>query len=147
MKKSLLLIMLAAQCFTIDAKTIVYGDVKLTHLKPTKENTHWVRKKQVSPLYPVKLAKKGIAGCGIFKVVVNEKGKTDSVELIQSVPEKVIFRPSKKIIRKWDWVQTQGGEAKAEEKIIRLDYCLGGNSVEEAEAICLKQSQYNCSAS
>ncbi|MFY8352061.1 energy transducer TonB [Pseudoalteromonas sp. SSM20] len=146
MKKAILLIMLSVQCFTLNAKTL-FADVKLTHLEPTQEKANWIREKQVTPKYPISLAKKGIAGCGIFKVVVNEQGKTDSVELIQSVPEKVIYKPSKKIIRKWNWVQAQNGNAVAEEKLIRLDYCLGGESVEEAEAICLKQSQYNCSAS
>lgn len=138
--------MLSVQCFTLNAKNL-FADVKLTHLEPTQEKANWLRGKQVTPKYPITLAKKGIAGCGIFKVVVNEEGKTDSVELIQSVPEKVIYKPSKKIIRKWNWVQAQNGNAVAEEKLIRLDYCLGGESVEEAEAICLKQSQYNCSAS
>tara|TARA_Y100000034_G_scaffold135388_1_gene207120 strand:- start:2103 stop:2495 length:393 start_codon:yes stop_codon:yes gene_type:complete len=129
----------------VNAKTL-YGDVKLTHIKPMKEEANWIRKKQVTPKYPVLLARNGIAGCGIFKVVVNEKGKTDSVELIQSIPEKVIFKPSKKIIKKWKWVQSSNGESKKEEKIVRLDYCLGGKSTEEAEAICLKQSKLKCSA-
>jgi len=144
MKKVVLLIVLSLQCFTVSAQTL-FGDVKLTHLQPTEEKANWVRKKQVTPKYPLSLAKKGIAGCGIFKVIVNDEGKTDSIELIQSVPEKVIYRPSKKIIRKWDWVLAQNGQAEVEEKIIRLDYCLGGASNEEAEAICLKQSQYRCS--
>ena len=144
MAKVVLLIVLSLQCFTVSAQSL-FGDVKLTHLQPTEEKANWLRKKQVTPKYPISLAKKGIAGCGIFKVVGNDEGKTDSVELIQSVPEKVIYRPSKKIIRKWNWVQAQNGKPVAEEKLIRLDFCLGGNSVEEAEAICLKQSQYRCS--
>ena len=32
-------------------------------------------------MYPMDLAMKGIAGCGIFKVTVDENGKTDNVEL------------------------------------------------------------------
>ncbi|MFC3034244.1 energy transducer TonB [Pseudoalteromonas fenneropenaei] len=143
MKTLLISIALSLPCFLASASA-TYGDVKLTHIKPTKEEANWIREQQVSPKYPVSLAQKGIIGCGIFKVTVNENGRTDSVELIQSTPEKVIYKPSKEIIKKWRWMLTPNGNAQAEEKIIRLDYCLGGQSLEEAQALCLKQSQFNC---
>lgn len=144
MKKTILIIMLVACSFTVSSNTF-YGDVHLTHVEPTKEKVTWLREKQVTPRYPISLAKKGIAGCGVFRVVVDEKGKTETISLIQSIPEDIIYQPSRKIIKKWNWVQAKNGQPVAEEKIIRLDYCLGGSSTEEAKAMCVKQSKLNCS--
>ena len=143
MKKILGLIFLLP-CLNTTAKTM-YADVNITHITPIKEDAIWTRKKQVSPKYPMKLAKSGIAGCGIFKVVVDEQGETDSVELISSIPKKVIFKPSKKVIKKWKWVKPDNAIAKVEEKTIRLDYCMGGASIEEAQQRCQSQAKLSCS--
>jgi hypothetical protein len=143
MKKILGLILLLA-CLNANAKNI-YADVNITHITPIKEDAVWTRKKQVSPRYPMKLAKSGIAGCGIFKVIVNEQGETESVELISSIPKKVIFKPSRKVIKKWKWAKTDNAIAKAEEKTIRLDYCMGGTSLEEAQQRCQSQAKLSCS--
>jgi len=143
MKKILGLILLLP-CVNANAKNI-YADVNITHITPIKEDAIWTRKKQVSPKYPKKLAKSGIAGCGIFKVIVNEQGETDSIELITSIPKKVIFKPSRKVIKKWKWTKTDNTIAKSEEKTIRLDYCMGGTSLEEAQSRCQKQAKLNCS--
>ncbi len=59
-----------------------HTDVKLTHIKSEKADAQWIRANQFTPRYPIKLAMKGIAGCGVFKVTVDENGKTDNVELI-----------------------------------------------------------------
>lgn len=142
--KNILPITLLLPFFIVNAKTI-HSDVNLTHITPTKENAMWTRKKQVPPKYPFALARSGIAGSGIFKVIVNEQGETDSVELITSIPKKVIFKPSRKVIKKWKWTKTDNTIAKAEEKTIRLDYCMGGTSLEEAQKRCQKQAKLTCS--
>jgi len=138
-------IVLLLPFLSLNAKTI-NADVNITHITPIKENAIWTRKKQVTPMYPIELAHSGIAGCGIFKVLVNEQGKTDSVELITSIPKKSIFKPSKKVIKKWKWVQAANTVAKAEEKTIRLDYCIEGKNLEEVQSNCKKQAKLSCSA-
>lgn len=115
------------------------------NITPIKEDVIWTRKQQVTPKYPMKLARSSIAGCGIFKVVINEQGKTDSVELISSIPKKVIFKPSKKVIKKWKWAKSDNAIAKAEEKTIRLDYCIGGTNLEEEQKRCQSQAKLSCS--
>ncbi|MEM5496300.1 energy transducer TonB [Paraglaciecola mesophila] len=122
-----------------------FADVKLTHIKPGKSDAQWIRTKQFSPMYPMDLAMKGIAGCGIFKVTVNENGKTDNVELISSIPKKVIYKPAKKVIKKWKWQNISGHPNATEEKLIRLDFCMGGKTEAEAKVRCAEQAKLKCS--
>tara|TARA_R110002012_G_scaffold309151_1_gene515999 strand:- start:120 stop:563 length:444 start_codon:yes stop_codon:yes gene_type:complete len=122
-----------------------FADVKLTHIKPGKSDAQWIRTKQFSPMYPMDLAMKGIAGCGIFKVIVDENGKTDNVELISSIPKKVIYKPAKKVIKKWKWQNISGHPNATEEKLIRLDFCMGGKTEAEAKVRCAEQAKLKCS--
>ena len=122
-----------------------FADVKLTHIKPEKSEAQWIRAKQFSPMYPMELAMKGIAGCGIFKLTVDENGKTDNVELVSSIPRKVIYKPAKKVIKKWKWQNISGQPNATEEKLIRLDFCMGGETEAEAKARCAEQAKLECS--
>lgn len=129
----------------IAAKKINYGDVQITHLNPQKTDAKWVRTKQVSPKYPVKFVKKRVAGCGIFKFTVNEDGKAQNIELITSFPDKHFFKnPATKVIEKFDWTNVSGQPNQAENKLVRLDFCMGGNSLDEAQALCVKQTKLQC---
>ena len=123
-----------------------HADVKLTHIKPGKAEAKWVRAKQFTPRYPMKLAMKGITGCGVFKVTVNENGKTDDVELVSSTPKKVIYKPAKKVIKSWEWKNISGKSNLAEEKLIRLDFCMGGKTEAEAKSKCAEQAKLECGA-
>jgi len=122
-----------------------FANVELTHIKPEKSDAQWIRTKQFTPMYPMELAIKGIAGCGIFKVTVDENGKTDNVELISSIPKKVINKPAKKVIKKWKWQNISAQPNATEEKIIRLDFCMGGKTEAEAKARCAEQATLECS--
>jgi len=67
-------IVLLLPFLSVNAKNL-YADVNIphiTHITPIKADAIWARKKQVSPKYPIELARSGIAGCAIFKVFVNE---------------------------------------------------------------------------
>ncbi|WP_372871638.1 energy transducer TonB [Shewanella sp.] len=121
-----------------------YASVELTHLEPTKTESTWLREKQFMPRYPVELAMKGIAGCGIFKVIVDERGSTESIDLISSVPEKVIFKPVTKVIKDWDWMLADGKSPIREEKLLRLDFCMGGSTEEESISMCKQQAATEC---
>ncbi|GLP98040.1 energy transducer TonB [Paraferrimonas sedimenticola] len=127
-----------------NAKTF-YADVHLTHLQPTVSEATWVRTKQVTPRYPLELAKSGTAGCGVFKLTINEQGKTEAIELVSSIPKRAVKRPATKVIKQWDWQLVAGKTPVAEEKLIRLDFCMGGSTLEEAKARCVAQSKMACS--
>ncbi|WP_125780121.1 energy transducer TonB [Pseudoalteromonas rubra] len=131
--------------FNVQGKTL-FGDVRLTEVQPTQGQADWAPNPEYKPLYPVSLARKGTAGCAIFKVTVNARGNTESVELLHSVPSKSLSRPGKKILRKWPWSAASGTAAQIEEKTVRLDFCLGGQSVDEAQALCKAQAALSCDA-
>ncbi|WP_462158245.1 energy transducer TonB [Pseudoalteromonas sp. GB56] len=130
------------------AAKVNYADVKLTHLDPIKEDAIWVRTKQVSPLYPLELAKIGASGCAILDVEVDDKGHTEHVHLVSSVPDKkrLMSKPTKKVVNMFKWQNQTGGQDRAETKRIRLDFCMGGESLEEAAALCELQAQKPCAA-
>ncbi|GHE89070.1 energy transducer TonB [Thalassotalea profundi] len=121
-----------------------YAEVKLTHITPEKSDAQWLRTKQFTPKYPMELAIKGIAGCGVFKVIVDENGHTDNVELISSVPKRVIYKPARKVIKQWQWKNVSSQPNAIEEKLIRLDFCMGGATQAEAKAKCEEQAKLAC---
>ncbi|WP_218312323.1 energy transducer TonB [Alteromonas antoniana] len=121
-----------------------YASVELTLLEPAHSESTWLREKQFMPRYPVELAMKGIAGCGIFNVVVDESGSTESIKLISSVPGKVISKPASEVIKDWNWTLANGKSPKSEEKLLRLDFCMGGSSQEEAASKCKQQATMAC---
>lgn len=131
--------------FNAQAK-ILYGDIRLTEVKPTNAQVYWKPDAEHKSRYPVPLARKGIAGCAIFKVNLDAQGNTESVVLLHGIPATSLSRPGKKILKKWPWSMTSDTAPQAEEKIVRLDFCLGGQSVEEAQARCKVQASLNCEA-
>lgn len=121
-----------------------YAAVELTHLDPTQDDAQWVRANQVMPLYPRELAMQGVNGCGIFKVKVDEDGRTDDIELVSSVPADIIQKPAASVIRSWKWENVSDQNDAAEEKLLRLDFCMGGSSQEDAQAQCIEQAKMAC---
>lgn len=121
-----------------------YASVELTHLQPTKAQSTWLREKQFMPRYPVELAMKGIAGCGIFKVKVDENGQTESVTLVSSVPEKIISQPAANVINDWSWTLAEGKMPASEEKLLRLDFCMGGSTKKASLLNCKQQATLAC---
>ena len=142
------ILMLLAILPTIFATSAIanHADVKLTHIAPQKSDAQWIRTKQFTPRYPIQLAMKGIAGCGVFKVTVDANGKTRDVELVSSIPKKVIYKPARKLIKSWEWKNVSDEPNLTEEKLIRLDFCMGGKTEAEAKARCDEQAKLECSA-
>lgn len=126
------------------AEAMNHADVHLSHISPTKEESIWLREKQFTPMYPKELAMQGIAGCGIFNVHIDKDGHTDSVNLIRSIPKKGIAKPASKVIKSWKWVTHNGKAKAAEDRIIRLDFCMGGATQEEAQQLCAAQALLAC---
>ena len=85
-----------------------------------------------------------VAGCGIFKVVIDESGTTESITLINSVPKKFVSKPAIKVIKNWNWTLANGKSPMREEKLLRLDFCIGGSSEEESISMCKQQATMAC---
>jgi outer membrane biosynthesis protein TonB len=145
-KSALAILALSGAFFAQAHAKKIHADIQLTHITPSKENAVWARKKQTSPIYPIDLARNGIEGCGIFKVQISETGQTKNIELVSSIPSKKIFKASKKIIKKLKWQETKHGISKAQEKVIRLDYCIGGESFQEVQKRCIEQTKLSCTS-
>jgi hypothetical protein len=121
-----------------------YASVELTYLEPTKTESTWLRDKEFMPRYPVELAMKGVAGCGVFKVTVDKNGSTESITLISSVPKKTISKPATDVIKDWHWKLAEDKTAVSEEKLLRLDFCMGGSSEAESLSKCKQQATMVC---
>lgn len=122
-----------------------FGESKYTQLTPSAEASTWERETQVAPMYPIELAQKGMAGCGIFKVDIDENGKVDDIEVVEAVPKSKYFKSVKKQIKSWNWVNTSGKANTPEQKVIRLDFCLAKGNQENAAAQCELQAAKPCS--
>ena len=119
-----------------------FGDVKLSYVTPKDAAFSWERTSKLSPLYPLKLAKNGITGCGIFKISVNEKGKASVDETLSYLPKAVIKREGIKLIKSFDWKQVNDKEVNT--ATVRIDFCLGGESIDMAQQLCTEQSKLKC---
>lgn len=124
-------------------QTMRYADVKLTYTEDSQTDFAWERAKKVSPKYPVALAREGIAGCGIFKISVDEDGQAFVLETNSYLPAKAVRKESIKLIENWEWKPVNG--ATNNEATVRIDFCMGGSSVEEAQQLCTPQSMLSCS--
>lgn len=126
------------------AKTI-YADVQVTDIIPTS-HTIWQRENQNTPKYPVKLARSGIRGCAILAFNISATGKTENIEVINSLPKKSIGKSARKMLKKWQWVLVSSQQKTRQEKrTIRLDFCLGGESIEQSQQYCIQQAKLACS--
>lgn len=87
MKQKPLIVMMLSILTSLPVSAMNYAHVTLTELQPSRQDALWSRTKQVTPAYPVEMAMKGIAGCGVFKISLDQEGKTESIDLLASVPK------------------------------------------------------------
>lgn len=144
MKQKSLIMLMFSVLASAPVSAMNYGHVNLTELQPASQDALWSRTKQFPPAYPVEMAMKGIAGCGVFKISINKEGKTESIDLLASVPAAAAFKSAKKELKKWKWHNTTDKPDAPEQKILRLDYCMGGSSEAEAAARCELQAKTRC---
>jgi protein TonB len=121
-----------------------YADVQVTDVAPTSDFI-WKRANQNTPKYPIELARSGIKGCAVLSFNISESGKTENVEIIDSVPKKHIGKYSRKMLKKWTWVPaTTVAESVPEKRTLRLDFCMGGESTEQSQIACKQQTKLTC---
>lgn len=144
MNRRPLIVIMFSVLTSVPVSAMNYSHVNLTELQPTSQEALWSRIKQVPPAYPVEMARKGVAGCGVFKISIDEDGQTESIDLLASVPASAEFKSAKKELKKWKWHNTTGKPNAAEQKTLRLDYCMGGSSEAEAIQRCELQAKTEC---
>ncbi|MGO2371920.1 energy transducer TonB [Pseudoalteromonas sp. KG3] len=127
------------------AKT-TYADVQISHLKPSKEQMIWIRENPNTPKYPLTLAKAGVRGCAVYSFDITGEGDIENIELMSAIPGKTLSKEAKKLLNSWHWQVANNKQAALEHKVIRLDFCIGGDTIEQAQQQCIAQSQLACSA-
>lgn len=144
MKISLLIPVLLAFASTgaVAKNKTTYADIQVTNVDPTSDFI-WQRANQNTPKYPVELARSGIRGCAVLVFDITDSGKTENVEVISTLPNKHIGKYSRKMLKKWEWVPAATVTAP-EKRILRLDFCMGGESIEQAEQACKQQAKLAC---
>lgn len=128
--------------FPVTAAT-QYADVLVTPID--NASAVWQRASDNTPKYPVALAREGKRGCAVMRFVVSEEGEATDISVFESVPDVDMGREALKLIRHWEWVTKGNKTATAEDKTLRLDFCMGGSSVAEAHQRCIRQAEYRCS--
>mgnify|MGYP000374418433 CR=1 FL=1 len=122
-----------------------YADVQVTDIAPTSDFI-WERENQNTPKYPIELARSGIRGCAVLSFNISDSGKTENVEIINSLPKKHLGKYSRKMLKKWKWVPASTvSETTSEKRTLRLDFCMGGESTDQAQKACKKQTKLACS--
>lgn len=124
------------------ANNTIFADVRLTYIDVDESQFSWRRKDNTIPKYPVKLARKGIAGCSVLKITINENGRANIDETLSYLPNKAILKESQKLVKSWKWQKKD--ELNQSEATVRIDYCMGGASIEQAQQRCVQQSKMQC---
>ena len=122
-----------------------FADVQITHLDPEVAQVIWLRKSNNTPKYPIALAKKGIKGCAIYTFNIDSRGDIGDVELVSAIPTRVLPKEAKKLLENIEWKIADGQNTGVEKRTTRIDYCMGGESVEQAQQQCIAQSKLACS--
>ena len=123
---------------------IKYGDIQVTDLTPANDFV-WERSNKNTPKYPLALARSGLTGCAILSFNISASGKTENIEVINSIPKKILGKESRKLLKNWKWIPTSNTATKAlEKRTMRFDYCMGGESLELAEKSCKQKAKLAC---
>ena len=139
------LVLAVASANALAKNKTFYADVQVTDIAPTSDFI-WERANQNTPKYPIELARPGIRGCAVLSFNISESGKTENVEIINSLPKKHLGKYSRKMLKKWKWVPASTvAETTSEKRTLRLDFCMGGESTEQAQKACKQQTKLACS--
>jgi protein TonB len=142
---TLISIVLTIASASVAGKTnTIYADVQVTNLSPINDFI-WERANENTPKYPVELARSGTIGCAVLSFNISDSGKTENIEVINSLPKKSLGKQSLKMLKEWEWVPTSTvADSVPEMRTLRFDFCMGGESIEQAQNACLQQTKLAC---
>jgi TonB family protein len=133
---------IAPHCFA--SRDAVYGDVLVSFVEGN-EAPRWIRENNKQPKYPPAMAIANMKGCAVISFDVDNSGSIENLKVIKAIPTKKIGSEARLAIRKWKWVGlTKAGNTSVESKVVRIDYCIGGNTADESKSLCQQQSLREC---
>lgn len=137
---------LAALVFAapISAKEVMGTDVELRLMQPAADQSFdWQLAGGQEPVYPRKMIRNGARGCGIFNFEIQPDGSVTNVEALRTVPGLGIKREAKQMLSDMRWEATTDSPVATQVQM-RVDFCIGGATTEEAQQMCAVQTQYAC---
>jgi hypothetical protein len=125
-------------------RVILKTDVVETLLVPkSTESLSWERVSPKSVAMPKKIERNGAKGCAIFSFNINEQGATTDIKTEAVVPSFGLRRLAKEYLESWQWEAKPSGGIE-ESVLLRLDFCIGGATNQEAQDICKHQASLPC---
>ena len=138
---SLLLGLLAAPVWVI-AQT-VFGSALLTEHEPPAD-AYWTIEEHNTD-YPKELAEGQVTGCLVANVEVSKSGKTKLRSIEKSFPPTGMERPFKRSINRIRWVPVDDSQpGRAEDRQIRIDFCMSYESTMAARRQCVQSAMQAC---
>lgn len=138
---SLLCTLLAVPVFVL-AQT-VFGSALLTEHAPPAD-AYWTIEEHNTD-YPRELAEGQVTGCLIANVEVSKSGKTTFRGIVKSFPSTGLERPFKRSINRIRWVPVDDSQpGKAEQRQIRIDFCMSYESTIAARRQCVQSALQAC---
>ncbi len=113
-------------------------------IKPA-EGALWKFAENSKPVFPEDLAVGKFIGCAVISFVVSDSGRTKKTEVVNTVPAGRAARSVRKVMRKVRWQPVVEGSSPGEEqRLMRLDFCMSGDSNEAAEELCEDLAKMAC---
>jgi hypothetical protein len=128
---------------TIILAQAVFGSALLTEYEPPAD-AYWTIEDHATD-YPRELAEEQVTGCLVANVEVSKSGKTKLRSIEKSFPSTGLERPFKRSINRIRWVPVDDSiPGRAEDRQIRIDFCMSYESTMAARRLCVQSAQQAC---
>lgn len=155
MKKNSIIAVLTAASLTLlhsplsaanQDRVVLQTDVVETLLVPeTAEALSWQRVFPEELAMPRGAVRAGAKGCAIFSFNIDSNGEPTNIKTEKVVPSFGLRRHAKNYLESWRFEPKTEAGGIEESVLLRLDFCTGGATQEEATAICEYQATLPCS--
>lgn len=127
-------------------RVVLQTDVVETLLVPeTADALSWQRISPEDLAMPRGAVRAGAKGCAIFSFNINSDGEPTNIKTEKVVPSFGLRRHAKNYLESWRFEPKSEKGGIEESVLLRLDFCTGGATAEEATAICEYQATLPCS--
>ncbi|MDM7859090.1 energy transducer TonB [Alteromonas sp. ASW11-36] len=127
-------------------RVVLQTDVIETLLVPeTADALSWQRVFPEQLSMPRGAVRAGAKGCAIFSFNINSDGEPTNITTEKVVPSFGLRRHAKNYLESWRFEPKSEDGGIEESVLLRLDFCTGGATQEEATAICEYQATLPCS--
>lgn len=146
LKANLAAFVLCSPAVMAQERLLLQTDVVETILVPQSlDKLSWTRVAPLELEMPRGVERAGAKGCAIFSFNINGDGVAKNIKTESIVPSFGLRRHAKNYLESWRWEPKSGGGIE-ETVLMRLDFCIGGATKEEAREICEFQATLPCTS-